>query len=359
MGRGSSPLARGLLGNVVQQCLDVGIIPARAGFTSPHHHHQTSNEDHPRSRGVYGDGPADVGPALGSSPLARGLPGADRVPDRRPVDHPRSRRVYSSGSGTGPRAAGSSPLARGLPVGVVRVDDARRIIPARAGFTSDRPARAGRSRDHPRSRGVYRVSCPARSRSSGSSPLARGLHSHIITGAACAGIIPARAGFTRTTGTNWPRPWDHPRSRGVYWAGRFRGDGGRGSSPLARGLRLALSRMSRRDGSSPLARGLHDEADPLGDRGRIIPARAGVTSSTSRRRTTCTDHPRSRGVYGRGFSAPLERVRIIPARAGFTRPPPCFRRPGWDHPRSRGVYWLAAASPPRSPGSSPLARGLR
>ena len=71
--------------------------------------------------------------------------------------------------------AGSSPLARGL----LGVGDAfagvSGIIPARAGFTRGAaPSRLWR-RDHPRSRGVYAVLARYSARSSGSSPLARGL----------------------------------------------------------------------------------------------------------------------------------------------------------------------------------------
>ena len=71
---------------------------------------------------------------------------------------------------------------------------------------------------------------------------------------------------------------------------------------------------------------------------RIIPARAGFTSTTSSVWSTRRDHPRSRGVYtslgvfGIAYfgSSPLARGlrersaggscrgRIIPARAGFT-----------------------------------------
>ena len=152
---GSSPLARGLPLRITTIRPPTRIIPARAGFTSPHHHHQTSNEDHPRSRGVYGDGPADVGPALGSSPLARGLP------DER----------------------GAQPHEV-------------RIIPARAGFTDPLLARHPSRRDHPRSRGVYvRVA---------------------VGGHVLGGIIPARAGFTAPVRHRADDRQDHPRSRGVY-----------------------------------------------------------------------------------------------------------------------------------------------
>ena len=91
------------------------------------------------------------------------------------------------------------------------------------------------------------------------------------------------------------------------------------------------------------------------------------------------DHPRSRGVYRRGFrragmalgSSPLARGlhvrdngdgtlhRIIPARAGFTVRRRVTRLGGRDHPRSRGVYVRLARVLGIETGSSPLARGLR
>ena len=176
------------------------------------------------------------------------------------------------------RSIGSSPLARGL-----RLDS--------------RPDGA-LDLDHPRSRGVYpRTETPVWS-AEGSSPLARGLPAIGLRVSARPRIIPARAGFTST---RTPESWtssDHPRSRGVYEA------------------RRASSRP--RQGSSPLARGLHDEADPLGDRGRIIPARAGFTPSS-----------------------------------------PTTSPPTMDHPRSRGVYKFACYPYAAIEGSSPLARGLR
>ena len=114
-------------------------------------------------------------------------------------------------------------------------------------------------------------------------------------------------------------------------------------------------------------------------RGRIIPARAGFTPARSRPAGWRGDHPRSRGVYTMGAttpsaspgSSPLARglreaghprrrlPRIIPARAGFTcrtSSPSCASR---DHPRSRGVYSTYSWLPTLSGGSSPLARGLR
>ena len=51
--KGSSPLARGLLSQALTVSEEVGIIPARAGFTSTTVRLSSRDQDHPRSRGVY------------------------------------------------------------------------------------------------------------------------------------------------------------------------------------------------------------------------------------------------------------------------------------------------------------------
>ena len=255
--------------------------------------------------------------------------------------------------------AGSSPLARGLLRSRRSSDDNRRIIPARAGFTSVSVHPHRESGDHPRSRGVY---CPNWSRHAscpGSSPLARGLPFFDLVGDLVDRIIPARAGFTLIRIPVNALMKDHPRSRGVYGGASWRAVSTRGSSPLARGLR----------GNRPL---------PLpGD--RIIPARAGFTRWPRPGGGRGRDHPRSRGVYddrprtpvARGGSSPLARGlqredqrrrygrRIIPARAGFTVPSSRRVLHAEDHPRSRGVYFSNPTYAPEIEGSSPLARGLR
>ena len=71
---GSSPLARGLRQDESRAAFDRGIIPARAGFTTPRRAPGSSRWDHPRSRGVYTYIPATKPTGGGSSPLARGLP---------------------------------------------------------------------------------------------------------------------------------------------------------------------------------------------------------------------------------------------------------------------------------------------
>ena len=159
---GSSPLARGLLSSARRSLVVIGIIPARAGFTRRFQDYGLVGQDHPRSRGVY-------------SSCCR--------------------------QRTAPR--GSSPLARGLLAAAVTLLVPLGIIPARAGFTERLARPEGCRPDHPRSRGVYTSTRANTVEPAGSSPLARGLlpQSHSLRRR--AGIIPARAGFTRSRPPQW------------------------------------------------------------------------------------------------------------------------------------------------------------
>ena len=356
--KGSSPLARGLPGQGDDLRPGQGIIPARAGFTGGYGFDLPAPSDHPRSRGVYDDGPRQHLPARGSSPLARGLPRsstADAERDRiiparagftppgtprrpHPTDHPRSRGVYRRRPRPASPRRGSSPLARGLHVVLRRGGVVGGIIPARAGFTVAVLAHGESDGDHPRSRGVYICTRSRIRRISGSSPLARGLRQSAKEWLSPRRIIPARAGFTMRTSKPSGTSSDHPRSRGVYF--------------------LAMKRALAAEGSSPLARGLPSQRLSAAKDARIIPARAGFTASARPGPRGRWDHPRSRGVYcpsqahrpPRSGSSPLARGlprrrpgrgfrrRIIPARAGFTRRRPRRPRRPRDHPRSRGVY---------------------
>ena len=238
---GSSPLARGLRDARPVHAVGRGIIPARAGFTTTRASRCAGPPDHPRSRGVYEHRPRIERRPPGSSPLARGLrPGGCRpagrsriiparagftrcfqVRRRRVADHPRSRGVYRTRLGALTRGRGSSPLARGL-LGPGRCAGWRGwIIPARAGFTGSGGAHHVAVADHPRSRGVYSTATMSASDLVGSSPLARGLLDAVCRGTLWPRIIPARAGFTYTSGIGMDMGGDHPRSRGVYrWAWR-------------------------------------------------------------------------------------------------------------------------------------------
>ena len=356
--RGSSPLARGLRQPSWRPCCGCRIIPARAGFTPPSRWPPSGTADHPRSRGVYCPSVCSASIMPGSSPLARGLP--SRIPSfgypKRIIparagfthspasaldwsqDHPRSRGVYRPGPRPCCSPRGSSPLARGLPVDGHVHAGAGGIIPARAGFTCWPCIWTTGAADHPRSRGVYSTPPLKTFLIDGSSPLARGLPVGNAAQSSEEGIIPARAGFTPSRPAGPPPPGDHPRSRGVYRRQR-----------LHRGIPA---------GSSPLARGLPAWGNLAYLSIRIIPARAGFTASSPSACTHRRDHPRSRGVYtarpgvarARSGSSPLARglrfsslssrcrIGIIPARAGFTRRTRRRRPDRRDHPRSRGVY---------------------
>ena len=196
------------------------IIPARAGFTPPRGMRCRAPRDHPRSRGVYVVNWLVYTAWPGSSPLARGLRLQTGVVRTRKRIIP-ARAGFTTDAGGRRRGWRDHPRSRGVYHHELRHGQAAdRIIPARAGFTSKRPPTGAPTRDHPRSRGVY------------PNPAERpNLRRR---------IIPARAGFTRRTGRSCTRVADHPRSRGVYnvvvpvFPARF------GSSPLARGLPMGI-----------------------------------------------------------------------------------------------------------------------
>ena len=74
-GCGSSPLARGLPRHHFHRRRQDRIIPARAGFTVETDPGVRGLWDHPRSRGVYPFRRLGFSAVSGSSPLARGLQG--------------------------------------------------------------------------------------------------------------------------------------------------------------------------------------------------------------------------------------------------------------------------------------------
>ena len=175
-------------------------------------------------------------------------------------------------------------------------------------------------------------------RTSGSSPLARGLQRHVLQQSHVHGIIPARAGFTSHWG-QYPRPnMDHPRSRGVYH------------------FRFVAAQVN--EGSSPLARGLLGGVAGIESRIRIIPARAGFTVQGKARTREPVDHPRSRGVYPGPCGPVLRESGSSPLARGLRHTERSGTPPRRDHPRSRGVYSALTSPHGASIGSSPLARGL-
>ncbi len=313
---GSSPLVRGAPSHVLMPHAKLGIIPARAGSTPISRMSRRERGDHPRSCGEHSATHMGCSCEAGSSPLVRGAP-----------------------------SLGCCSL---LPIG---------IIPARAGSTdTTSPCPIG-SLDHPRSCGEHSVAYAQSAPDAGSSPLARGALCYVFRGLASHGIIPARAGSTDIDSVLDLRRRDHPRSCGEHQLSDTRGAECKGSSPLVRGApRVHVSDVVR-----------------VG----IIPARAGSTTRRPYAETRRQDHPRSCGEHAsvslashcRTGSSPLVRgapyvrlpspddSRIIPARAGSTTSAPTRSLRAWDHPRSCGEHILWECTECGHEGSSPLVRG--
>ena len=232
--------------------------------------------------------------------------------------HPRSRGEHRLTSGALVLFRGSSPLARGTPKGIIVLLQGERLIPARAGNTHPHRAYQAEAKAHPRSRGEHPYSSPSNSPIRGSSPLARGTRAWMTRNESRARLIPARAGNTVRDGVHLGSGSAHPRSRGEHHH--------------LQGLSGALV------GSSPLARGTQSLSPVKEVNIRLIPARAGNTTSPSTCTATRTAHPRSRGEHRKpclpnaasSGSSPLARgthhhqapavlpPRLIPARAGNT-----------------------------------------
>ena len=172
-GIGSSPLTRGKQRQRIEAVLDLGLIPAHAGKTSPIMTRISSTSAHPRSRGenVTYNNPNFFN--LGSSPLTRGkhefnkaikdlgrlIPAhagkttAAATSGAGVRAHPRSRGENQGKPGGPFTAPGSSPLTRGKRLGDAGVDLQARLIPAHAGKTSLPFGAKMKGRAHPRSRG--------------------------------------------------------------------------------------------------------------------------------------------------------------------------------------------------------------
>ena len=170
-------------------------------------------------------------------------------------------------------------------------------------------------------------------------------------------LIPARAGNTEMLIFCPFLITAHPRSRGEHC--------------------MTYSERGYMVGSSPLARGTPRYLFRADAGRRLIPARAGNTSSSPSWSKVNSAHPRSRGEHTQGWlwalegfgSSPLARgtqdadawirgaIRLIPARAGNTGDGGVDQRVFPAHPRSRGEHQVVGWGELEEVGSSPLARG--
>ena len=232
---------------------------------------------------------------------------------------------------------GSSPRERGARSCICRDRFLVRLIPARAGSTRVSEMSIRKPSAHPRASGEHRVAVPSGLPLSGSSPRERGAH----------GLRPVLG----------PLRLAHPRASGEHQVDPEPGPQGAGSSPRERGARTLPGLTSRVS--------------------RLIPARAGSTSSATGRRQPTPAHPRASGEHagrrGGGLmsdgSSPRERGarglavavgcdrRLIPARAGSTAGPSARERGTTAHPRASGEHARCLQRRRESYGSSPRERG--
>ena len=157
-GWGSSPLSRGIRRHPLHRNRAVRIIPALAGNTAARSASRPATRDHPRSRGEYPHSRTKPERNTGSSPLSRGIrlccwpcrasgriipalagntTSSERY-RRHQADHPRSRGEYLDRWQWKFPALGSSPLSRGIPLAPYFQTCRGGIIPALAGNTSPR-----------------------------------------------------------------------------------------------------------------------------------------------------------------------------------------------------------------------------
>ena len=170
-------------------------------------------------------------------------------------------------------------------------------------------------------------------------------------------LIPARAGKTQPAPLRRGACAAHPRACGENPSGRT-------------GIR-------GRTGSSPRVRGKLEDVSAQSAEVRLIPARAGKTTCTTRRSVGAWAHPRAcgengirkqpetrfwgssprvRGKLREGDHAGLP-ARLIPARAGKTSRSRCGPRSTGAHPRACGENGLDEWPGAPAEGSSPRVRG--
>ena len=268
---GSSPLTRGKLDAEGPPALRGRLIPAHAGKTHPTQHQRRTAWAHPRSRGENASATPCTARTRGSSPLTRGKHGSiSRAPVRRGLIPAHAGKTLFSKTGSGwvrahPRSrgenaavlvlisswSGSSPLTRGKLACETDRIGLQRLIPAHAGKTRSVPRLPLMRTAHPRSRGENSVIRSVPVAVVGSSPLTRGKRSPLSRRSLAWRLIPAHAGKTSRRGCPLGNCAAHPRSRGENAVRRIEQNQEGGSSPLTRGKRLGVARISAVEGLIP------------------------------------------------------------------------------------------------------------
>ena len=198
-------------------------------------------------------------------------------------------------------------------------------------------ARAAGQGAHPRACGENLRCFGGRHGHSGSSPRVRGKPARSAPGRLQRGLIPARAGKTSTNASSPRRAEAHPRACGENYYFAIASHAILGSSPRVRGKPQRV-RESVRDV-------------------RLIPARAGKTSTRRRGSTSSRAHPRACGENDHHRRAADPHLGLIPARAGKTHRRDLVQDDGGAHPRACGENHRLGASWAWGHGSSPRVRG--
>ena len=193
---------------------------------------------------------------------------------------------------------GSSPRGRGKRHRHLRGRLQDRLIPARAGKTLLDVYYERHRAAHPRAGGENAARRVLRGTSRGSSPRGRGKRARQAVDPEYPGLIPARAGKTRSRSSPVLSSSAHPRAGGENTSPAGATGISQGSSPRGRGKRRADH--GRRDGSRahPRAGG---ENGPAGPRSPWAPGSS----------------PRGRGKRAASRRS-HHQYRLIPARAGKT-----------------------------------------
>ncbi len=192
---GSSPRVRGQPAVHRRPRDTERIIPARAGPTISKNSESRAGADHPRACGAN-----HVGGVL-AEPLD--------------LDHPRACGANEPKRTLDRPTGGSSPRVRGQRTPIREGSQKVRIIPARAGPTCRSTPCTYPPADHPRACGANALSSSSMCRSSGSSPRVRGQHRAWPSPEDARRIIPARAGPTLSGKLGAPDSPDHPRACGA------------------------------------------------------------------------------------------------------------------------------------------------
>ena len=131
-------------------------------------------------------------------------------------DHPRGCGEHLAVDKNWPVPSGSSPRMRGTRLPGSQINPIRRIIPADAGNTVRTPTQYRPSGDHPRGCGEHLKAIRQGFWTNGSSPRMRGTHKTKLIHLWVVRIIPADAGNTSSYFMQKSRIRDHPRGCGEH-----------------------------------------------------------------------------------------------------------------------------------------------